>query len=127
MITTAEIVPLLLKACPEFSQTWEEHVGYWKGEPAGNYNDASAFVDFLIEYYERGQHDVLGRAFTVIEEMILDGDEDVRGVAIVGIWSRFRTGQVGCPTVLRRSFSICGRTHGRRGAKSSSGGLEGRA
>jgi hypothetical protein len=44
MITRAEIIPMLLKACPPFQTVWDEHVAYWAGEEAGIYNDTAEFV-----------------------------------------------------------------------------------
>ena len=46
---TAAVVSAVLKAFPDFSSRWKEHVALWGGNPAGSYNDIAEFVHFVVE------------------------------------------------------------------------------
>jgi len=91
MITVSEVMPLLLGNCPGFRPTWEEHVAWWKGQERGDYNDAAEFARYLVESYERGETTEFPAAFTMLEKILNEGDEDARGLATVGIIEGIQT------------------------------------
>ena len=47
--TEAEIMPRLVEEFPGFRTRWEKHLSFWKGEPAGGYNDISKFAQFVVK------------------------------------------------------------------------------
>ena len=91
MITEAEVMPLLLAACPGFAPTWQEHLAWWKGDERGSYNDAAEFARYLVESYNRGDTSEFEFAFATIERLIDEGDENTRGLVIVGVLEDIQT------------------------------------
>lgn len=84
MLKQDQIIPFLLERCPEFVPTWEEHR---KGEMAdvGIYTDVAEFVHFLVDQFERGNLDMMPRAFKAVEDLFDEGDSEVQQVAALGI------------------------------------------
>jgi hypothetical protein len=91
MITEAEVMPLLLAACPGFAPTWQEHLAWWEGDERGSYNDAAEFARYLVESYNRGDTSEFELAFATIERLIDEGDENTRGLVIVGVLEGIQT------------------------------------
>ncbi len=90
-ISKTEIIPELLKECPEFQQAWDEHNEFWKGEAPGDYNDASGIINALIKAYGRGCTAFFPRFFGFVERLITDGDAEVRNIAVVGYLETLQT------------------------------------
>ncbi|MDQ5824519.1 MAG: hypothetical protein M3441_09975 [Chloroflexota bacterium] len=84
-IQPTEIIPTLLLICTGFKPTWEEHLGYWKGEEAGIFNDSAQFVHYLVDTYEQGDAETLYSAFETIEKFMVEGTEETKQITIVGI------------------------------------------
>ena len=61
------------------------------GDERGSYNDAAEFARYLVESYNRGDTAEFEAAFATIEKLINEGDEDTRGVAIVGVLEYIQT------------------------------------
>lgn len=82
------IIPSILAACPEFSEAWQAHCDDWaaygEGESPGDFNNASIIVHEVVRLYESGQTGCFPRLFALLEQMIAEGDEDARGIAVVG-------------------------------------------
>lgn len=86
MIEAHEIIPHLLTACPGFQPDWNEHLDWWgDDEQRGLYLDVGAFAQYLVDAYMNGNVECFSAAFAVIEQLIVDGTDDVQGLAIVGI------------------------------------------
>lgn len=85
MITKDQVIPLLLAACPAAGSAWEKHLAYWGEDTRGAYIDAAAFVQFLVEAYERGDTASLSAAFAALECVLVEGDDDAWGLATVGV------------------------------------------
>jgi hypothetical protein len=82
---TSPTICALVDAFPDFSARWREHIAHWGGEPAGSYNDMSAFAVFVVEdLYEKGQIDEIRRVFQLLERLLVEGDQDTRGLIAVG-------------------------------------------
>lgn len=82
----------MLKACPGFRSIWQEHLGYgWDGKPVGEYSDAAEFARYLVENLQHESAAEFKAAFEALERVIVEGDEDARGVAIVGIIEGIQT------------------------------------
>jgi hypothetical protein len=54
----------------------------WEGEEAGIYNDLGEFATFVVDAYERQDTEPIVAAFRTIEELLGEGDEEVRTAAI---------------------------------------------
>lgn len=90
-LAKAQIIPELLKECPELQATWDEHATYWEAEIPGDYTNASAIVHALIAFYERGETGFFPRFFTFVERLITDGDAEVHNIAVVGYLEDLQT------------------------------------
>jgi hypothetical protein len=85
MITRAEIIPMLLKACPSFQAAWDEHLAYWAEEEAGIYNDTAEFVHYLDRCRENGDFGSIESGLGAVERLIADGDAYTKEIAIIGL------------------------------------------
>jgi hypothetical protein len=84
MITKAQIVPLLLEACPTAQRRWEEHMAYWKEEEAGAFNDVSVFAQHIVDSYANQLTAECASLFATVERILEEGDEEARGIAAFG-------------------------------------------
>jgi hypothetical protein len=84
MLTQEQIIPFLLEGCPEFSPAWTEHQNGILGD-VGIYMDVAEFVHFILDSYERGDRDVMSRAFHAVEHLLEEGDDRVQEIAALGI------------------------------------------
>ena len=91
MITKPQIMPLLLEACPGFQPTWQEHLDWWKGEEPGAYNNTSEFARYLVESFENGQTSEFAAAFSAIERILNEGDQESRDIAGIGVIESLQT------------------------------------
>ena len=91
MITQSQVMPLLLDACPGFQPVWQEHLAWWKGEEPGAFNDAAEFARYLVESYERGETHEFTAAFAAVEMTLIEGDEEARGLATIGVIEALQT------------------------------------
>jgi hypothetical protein len=82
-------ISMLVAAFPSFTKRWREHVAYWRGEPAGDYNDMAEFVNFVVEdLYEKGNLDETRRVFECLEKLFAEGNQKTRD--LIG-WGFFET------------------------------------
>ena len=84
MLEKADIVPLMLEACPGATQAWQEHLEIWEGEEAGGFNDIAIFSRYMLDCYEQGNTEEIDAAFAMIEKLIVEGNDDVRAIAVTG-------------------------------------------
>ena len=81
----AEVMPRLVAEFPTFRPRWEKHLEWWKGEPAGNYNDIAEFVHFVVQdLYPSGNTEDLQHAFDLMENWLVNGNENLRGLITIG-------------------------------------------
>ena len=84
MIQKSQVIPLILARCPRFQPTWEKHRELWGTEEAGIYNDLGEFATFTVSAYTSHDTEQMVTAFTLIEELLVEGDEEVRTAAAIG-------------------------------------------
>ena len=84
VIQKHQIIPLVLARCPGFRPFWEKHLEFWEGEEAGIYNNLGAFATFIVDAYGRQDTGQVIAAFKLIEELLADGNEEVRTAAAIG-------------------------------------------
>lgn len=84
MIQKSEIIPLILSRCPTFVPSWEKHRKCWGTKEPGIYNDLGEFAQFVVTAYSREDKESVVAAFEVIEELLGNGDEEIRTAAAIG-------------------------------------------
>ena len=77
-------MPLLLEACPSFTEKWREHRAYW-GEEQLLYLDLSEFARHLVELQRSNQTNEFLVVFNVVERLHLEGDDFVKEAATIGL------------------------------------------
>jgi hypothetical protein len=84
IIKKPEIMPSILAKCPAFLPTLEKHQAFWQGKEVGIYNDLGDFATFIVDAYSRQETEMVAAAFMAIEELLVEGDEEVRTAAAIG-------------------------------------------
>jgi len=85
MITKAEVMPLLLQACPGFAPRWQEHLAYSGEGDRGIFNDTSEFALYVVDSYAQGNVSEFADLFSLLERILRDADEEARRIATVGV------------------------------------------
>ena len=80
-----ELVPLLLDACPSAEVAWHDHVEYWKPEARGHFSDVAVFAHHVVDAFDRGRTEEFPAFFQLLERMIVEGDQEVVDLAVVGL------------------------------------------
>lgn len=99
LLTKAQIIPELLLACPELQPAWDAHAAEWahedpkdyNGEIPGDYNNASAIIHAVIDFYGRAETAFFPRFFQFIERLISEGDAKTQNIAVVGYLETLQT------------------------------------
>jgi hypothetical protein len=91
VIQKSQVVPLILARCPGFQPIWEKHQELCQGEEAGIYNDLAEFATFIVDAYARQDTEAIVAAFGAIEELLGEGDEEVRTAAAIGFLEDIQT------------------------------------
>ena len=81
------MLPLLLKACPSFTEKWEEHKREWKEEEVGYlpYLALDELAQHLIRLYERNDMAEFSDIFEIVERLHTEGEHYVREAATIGL------------------------------------------
>jgi hypothetical protein len=95
VILADEVMPLLLDACPSFEQAWcESQVeDADDGSSTGRvgYLDAADFVRHLAKLRLANDTNEFPAVFDVIERLVLEGDQYVSELAVIGYIEGFQT------------------------------------
>jgi hypothetical protein len=91
MITKKQIMPMFLAACPGFQQQWQEHQEWWADQEAGGFIDIAEFARYLVESVESGNTSEFPAAFTILEELLTEGDAEARAIAEFGLIEDLQT------------------------------------
>lgn len=83
MMTEVDIMPVVLEACPEFRQAWEEHLSGTLGH-VGVYIDLGEFASFVVESFENKNIALVGRAFDAVEKLLTEGDHETDECVTLG-------------------------------------------
>lgn len=90
-LLTNNTISTLLEAFPDFSARWRKHIAAWGGEPAGPYNDMHEFVDFVVEdLYEKRNLAETRRVFRLLENLFVEGDQEIRDLIGLGFFETLR-------------------------------------
>lgn len=86
MITKADMMPLMLDACPSFENTWRDFVEYWRDESDPPlYLALSALARHLIEMLARNDVACFPKVFAVVERWHTEGNPYVAEAATVSL------------------------------------------
>jgi len=81
----------LVETFPAFLPRWREHLGWWGGKPAGQYNDMGEFMHFVVEdLYEKGNLDEMRRVFDCLEKLFTEGNQDTIDLVGIGFFEKLR-------------------------------------
>ena len=76
---------MMLAALPSFRERWERHEAAWAGKQAGDYNDVAEFAHHIVVLYSLGEAEQVRAGFDLIERLLVEGDDTVRQLAVVGV------------------------------------------
>lgn len=80
------MIPELVKACPSFSEKWEEHKKDYHDEVDYlPYIALSTFNAHILELYKNGEIGEFSKVFSTIELLHTDGEAYVKEAATIGI------------------------------------------
>lgn len=87
-------MPLLLHACPSFTEAWQEAEAENAddGSAGGRlfYLDAGAFIRHLVSLRLAEETAEFPAAFEVLERLLLEGDQYVQNLAVIGYVEGFQ-------------------------------------
>ena len=80
-----EAIESLIALCPGIEPSWSEHLEFWGDDRRGPFNDISVVSRFIVDSYQAEQTEWFPEIFNQAERLVSDPNEDVRGLAIVGL------------------------------------------
>ncbi len=84
-IKKADMIPLMLEACPELKPQWEEFLLEWADDAdLPLYLFIYVIADHVVGKVDRGESNGLDAVFDVVERWHLEGEHYVREAATVG-------------------------------------------
>lgn len=87
MITKSEVMELLIKSCPSYSNRWQVYLqsNYGKGDEQLLYADLGDFAYHIIYLYTNGETHEFEQIFDVIEQLHINGNEYVKEAVSIGL------------------------------------------
>ena len=86
MIKRSEMLPMLVEACPTFSDEWKEHkLQFHDEEDFLPYVALATFNNHLVNLYQENKTDDFEKVFDAIERLHIEGDEYVKESATIGL------------------------------------------
>ena len=94
VIYAADVPSLLLAACPSFAAAWEvaREENADTDSPGGRlgYRDAGEFVRHLVSLQLAGTVEEFPAVFDLIERLVVDGDDYVHNLGVIGYLELFQ-------------------------------------
>lgn len=84
-MTASDAIESLIALCPGISPSWSEHLEFWGDDERGHFNDISVVSQFVVDSYQAGRTEWFREVFDQVERLVSNTDEDIRGLAIVGL------------------------------------------
>ena len=79
-------VKFVTSSFPSFAVAWKDYLARWEGESVGAYIDISEFAHFIDkELLAGGQLEEARRAFLLLDQLFLQGDEPTRDLIGLGL------------------------------------------
>jgi hypothetical protein len=98
MIHRSNCMELVLARVPGMTEHWQAHRKWWEGQEAGLCNDCAILADYISDLVAEGDDESLPGIFRLIEELIVQGDEDVRTAActcvLENLLNRYSAGEI---------------------------------
>lgn len=91
MVYETAVLPLLLEACPGFRTTWEKHIENWGDDEPALFIEAGEFARYLVDGVQDNRTDCFPAAFAVIERILIEGDDDAKVLASIGLLEDLQT------------------------------------
>ncbi len=82
--TEEDCMDEVLKRVPGFQNTWQAHQEFWEGEKAGLILDMIELASYTQTILESGSEQELSTIFNLIEEMLREGSDKVKGAVTTG-------------------------------------------
>lgn len=79
------MVELLLKACPTATTAWNDHLEWWGDQERGRFNDMGVFAQHVVDCDCQLRTEEFSAFFALLERFLVEGSEEVRGLAVVGL------------------------------------------
>ena len=84
LISNEEVIPELLRGCPEFQGELRELAARYGDRAKDEYMKATLIAHYLWHLYGTGSRELLPRFFDFMERLVEHGDKDVQRLAVVG-------------------------------------------
>ena len=84
MIATEQVIPRILMACPGFREGWARRAGR-PDEERGIYARLTDVADYIVRSYGREATSEFPLFFETLEQLLGEGDEEVREAVSVGL------------------------------------------
>jgi hypothetical protein len=84
MYTANHVVPLFLRAFPEWKSSFEDEKMLGVNDTPGIYNKLSVLAQYIVDAYKLGKTDDFSKLFNTLELFIREGDEKARELVMVG-------------------------------------------
>jgi hypothetical protein len=85
MYAESHVIPIFLKACPEWQINLDEERADWGEESPGLYNEISVLAHFIVDSYKNGNVKDFPKIFNTLELIIQEGNDQARDLVIVGL------------------------------------------
>ncbi|MBP0021157.1 MAG: hypothetical protein J7647_26845 [Cyanobacteria bacterium SBLK] len=78
VISREDCMKQILEQIPDFHSAWSQYCEYWGDDCPGLCSDLTEFSDFVITLLQNNKHSVLSKIFSIIEHLMVHGDEEVK-------------------------------------------------
>ena len=96
MIEKEQMLPMLVEACPSFSDKWLKHKQEYENEEAFlPYVALGEFSRHLIELHQQNLTGEFEKVFPVVEKLHIEGDDFVREAATIGFLESLQNNAAG--------------------------------
>jgi hypothetical protein len=85
LIERAQIMSLLLDACPSYRTRWDEYTSEPEYGADLYYVHLGDFAHHLVALYQAGRTSEFSSVFEVVEQLIIGGDAFVSEAAVIGL------------------------------------------
>src|SRR5690348_1885842 len=92
MITESEAVRRLVSVCPDFQDTWRQHLDWSPND--GEYIHVGVLAEWVVDRVAAGELGCLTELFAEVEAILGDATNDVRNLLVIGLLELFALGKL---------------------------------
>jgi hypothetical protein len=85
VIGSSQVIDELVASCLGIEDAWAEHLAWWGEDERGHFNDIAVVARYMVDSVSRGQTEAFDQIFAKVEGWLINGDEEVRNLLIVGL------------------------------------------